>query len=88
MINNILKDKPTKLFLGFTAFFVANALIAECIGLMNYIYKCIMAIIRTPVIITVEKRIEKYFGHATAVEMKKMAVGKSSDGFKNIPTAG
>ena len=32
MINNILKDKPTKLFVGFAAFFVANALIAECIG--------------------------------------------------------
>ncbi len=32
MIHNILKDKPTKLFLSFTAFFVANALIAECIG--------------------------------------------------------
>ena len=32
MINNILKDKPTKLFVIFTAFFVANALIAECIG--------------------------------------------------------
>lgn len=32
MITNILKDKPTKLFLGFTSFFVANALIAECIG--------------------------------------------------------
>lgn len=32
MIHNILKNKPTKLFLGITAFFVANALIAECIG--------------------------------------------------------
>src|SRR3954454_4835495 len=32
MIHNILKDKPTKLFISFTAFFVANALIAECIG--------------------------------------------------------
>jgi uncharacterized integral membrane protein (TIGR00697 family) len=32
MIHTILKDKPTKLFLGFTAFFVANALIAEIIG--------------------------------------------------------
>jgi uncharacterized integral membrane protein (TIGR00697 family) len=32
MINDILKSKPTKLFLGITAFFVANALIAECIG--------------------------------------------------------
>jgi len=32
MISAILKDKPTKLFIGITAFFVANALIAECIG--------------------------------------------------------
>ncbi len=32
MIHNILKDKPTKLFVIFTAFFVANALIAESIG--------------------------------------------------------
>ncbi len=32
MINNILKDKPTKLFIIITAFFVSNALIAECIG--------------------------------------------------------
>src|SRR6188768_2883882 len=32
MINNILKDKPTKLFLGMTAFFCCNALIAEAIG--------------------------------------------------------
>ena len=32
MITNILKDKPTKLFLGITAFFCCNALIAESIG--------------------------------------------------------
>jgi len=32
VISKILNDKPTKLFLGITAFFVANALIAECIG--------------------------------------------------------
>jgi len=32
MIHSILKDKSTKLFIFFTAFFVANALIAECIG--------------------------------------------------------
>jgi len=32
MIHQILKDRSTKLFLGITAFFVANALIAECIG--------------------------------------------------------
>jgi hypothetical protein len=32
MIQNILKDRPAKLFIIITAFFVANALIAECIG--------------------------------------------------------
>lgn len=32
MITHILRDKSTKLFIGIAAFFVANALIAECIG--------------------------------------------------------
>jgi len=32
MIQSILKDKPAKLFLGMTAFFCCNALIAESIG--------------------------------------------------------
>ncbi len=31
-MDNILNDKPTKVFLLISAFFVANALIAECIG--------------------------------------------------------
>ena len=32
MIHKILADKPTKLFIVLCSFFVANALIAECIG--------------------------------------------------------
>ncbi|MBC7535989.1 MAG: queuosine precursor transporter [Ferruginibacter sp.] len=32
MVQHILKDKPTKLFVLIAVFFVANALIAECIG--------------------------------------------------------
>ena len=32
MIRSILSDKPTRLFVALTSFFVANALIAECIG--------------------------------------------------------
>jgi uncharacterized integral membrane protein (TIGR00697 family) len=32
MIHSITGEKPTRLFIFFTAFFVANALIAECIG--------------------------------------------------------
>lgn len=46
------------------------------VGTMNYIYKFTMAIILTPVIILVEKQIEKYVGHSTAVEMKLAAMGK------------
>ncbi|MFT4154840.1 queuosine precursor transporter [Parafilimonas sp.] len=58
------------------------------VGTMNYIYKFIMAIVLTPVIVLVEKRIEKYLGHETAMQMKKAAMGRSTDGFENIPTAG
>jgi len=32
MIHKILNDKPTRLFILLTSFFVANAIIAECIG--------------------------------------------------------
>lgn len=32
MVNRLLSDKPTKLFVIIASFFVANALIAECIG--------------------------------------------------------
>jgi len=58
------------------------------IGMMNYIYKFVMAIILTPAIIIVEKRIEKYVGHTTARKMKLAAMGQETDGFDNIPAAG
>jgi uncharacterized integral membrane protein (TIGR00697 family) len=45
------------------------------VGTMNYMYKFIMAIILTPVIILVEKQIEKYVGHSTAAQMKLAAMG-------------
>ena len=32
MVHRIFADKPTKLFIALTAFFVANAVVAECIG--------------------------------------------------------
>jgi uncharacterized integral membrane protein (TIGR00697 family) len=58
------------------------------ICLMNYIYKFTMAIVLTPVIYFVEKRIEKYVGHETAMKMKRAAMGYKDDGFTNIPAAG
>ncbi|HRH49534.1 MAG TPA: queuosine precursor transporter [Panacibacter sp.] len=58
------------------------------VGTMNYIYKFTVAIILTPVIYFVEKRIEIYVGHDTAKKMKRAAMGQETDGFMNIPTAG
>lgn len=58
------------------------------IGTMNYIYKFTIAIILTPVIYYVERRIEKYVGHETAEKMKRAAMNQPTDGFENIPTAG
>lgn len=46
------------------------------IGVMNYIYKFTMAIVLTPLIYFVEKRIERYVGHDAAKAMKRSAMGK------------
>jgi len=44
------------------------------VGIVNYIYKFIVAIVLTPVIYLVHSRIEKYLGHEKAAEMKKAAM--------------
>ena len=46
-----------------------------------------MALILTPVIYFVERRIEKYVGHEAAIEMKLAAMGRGKS-FENIPAAG
>ena len=81
-----LVDSYIVLFIAFSGVFSWQMILA--IGIMNYLYKFTMALILTPVIILVEKRIEKYVGHATAVKMKKAAMGEEEDAFMNIPTAG
>jgi len=58
------------------------------ICIMNYIYKGTMAVVLTPIIYLVERRIEKYVGHETAHKMKRAAMGQEPDAFMNIPTAG
>ena len=60
--------------------------LAICV--MNYIYKATVAILLTPVIYFVERRIEKYLGHDLARRMKKSAMGQNEDEFINIPAAG
>lgn len=44
------------------------------VGVVNYIYKFILAIILTPVIYLVHNWIEKYLGHEQAAAMKKAAM--------------
>jgi queuosine precursor transporter len=46
------------------------------VGVVNYIYKFIVAILLTPVIYLVHNIIEKYLGHEKATEMKKAAMGE------------
>jgi hypothetical protein len=79
-------DSYIVLFIAFSGIFSWQLILA--VGLMNYIYKFTMAIVLTPLIYLVEKRIEKYVGHDTAQKMKRAAMGMQDDGFINIPTAG
>jgi uncharacterized integral membrane protein (TIGR00697 family) len=45
------------------------------VGVVNYIYKFLIAILLTPVIYLIHNRIEKYLGHEQAAAMKKAAMG-------------
>jgi uncharacterized PurR-regulated membrane protein YhhQ (DUF165 family) len=66
----------------FIAFKIGNGwswqlVLAIC--LVNYCYKFTMAIVLTPLIYLIEKRIEKYVGHETAHKMKLAAMGKEEE---------
>jgi hypothetical protein len=47
-----------------------------------------MAVILTPVIYIVERRMEKYLGAEVTRKMKRSAMGKDEEPFINIPAAG
>lgn len=72
-----LVDSYIVLFIAFLGKFPWQQLLA--IGVMNYIYKFVAALVLTPVIYFVEGRIEKYFGHDVAKRMKLAAMGKESE---------
>jgi hypothetical protein len=80
-----LVDSYIVLFIAFSGLFSWQLILA--VGIMNYLYKFTLAIILTPVIYFIEKRIEKYVGHETAQRMKLAAMGDTTT-FENIPTAG
>lgn len=68
-----LVDSYIVLFIAFSGTFSWQQILA--IGIINYTYKFIMAIVLTPLIYLVEGRIENYVGHETARQMKFAAMG-------------
>ena len=71
-----LVDSYIVLFIAFSGKFTWQQILA--IGMMNYMYKFVMAIILTPLIYVIEARIEKYVGHEVSRQMKDAAMGKIS----------
>jgi uncharacterized integral membrane protein (TIGR00697 family) len=80
-----LIDSYIVLFIAFSGVFSWQMILA--IGLMNYLYKFTMALILTPVIVWVEKRIAAYVGHDVADKMKRAAMGQEET-VTPVPTAG
>ncbi|MEO6818842.1 MAG: queuosine precursor transporter [Ginsengibacter sp.] len=78
-----LVDSYIVLFIAFTGMFSWQLILA--IGIMNYLYKAFMAIILTPVIYLVEKRIERYVGKERAEQMKHAAMSKAPI-LQTVPT--
>jgi uncharacterized integral membrane protein (TIGR00697 family) len=72
-----LVDSYIVLFIAFSGVFTWQQILA--IGVVNYMYKFIMAIVLTPVIYIAEKQIENYVGADTAKRMRLAAMGKESD---------
>jgi uncharacterized integral membrane protein (TIGR00697 family) len=58
------------------------------VGVVNYIYKFIVALLMTPVIYIAHHLIERYLGKELAIKMKQSAMGQNDDGFVSAPAAG
>ena len=72
-----LVDSYVVLFIAFTGVFTWQQILA--IGIMNYTYKFLVAVILTPTLYLIEARIERYVGHDVAKKMKLAAMGKESE---------
>jgi uncharacterized integral membrane protein (TIGR00697 family) len=71
-----LVDSYIVLFIAFSQYFTWQQILA--FGMMNYFYKCTVAIILTPLLYIVERPIERYVGHETAKAMKHAAMSEQS----------
>ncbi len=68
-----LVDSYIVLFIAFYGKFTWQTILA--VGMVNYTYKFFMAVVLTPLIYFVEKRIAKYFGPELTHRMKQSAMG-------------
>ena len=78
-----LVDSFIVLFIAFGTQWGWQRVIA--VGLVNYSYKCTMAIVLTPLIYFVEHRIERYLGKDVTAQMKAAAMGENKT--TDLPTA-
>ncbi|RYZ00511.1 MAG: VUT family protein [Chitinophagaceae bacterium] len=81
-----LVDSYIVLFIAFAGVFTWQQILS--FGIMNYIYKFTAALVLTPVIVWVEKRIEAYLGKDLAHRMKAEAAGADQGQPIEVPTAG
>lgn len=73
-----LVDSYIVLFIAFYGTYSWQFILA--VGIVNYTYKFVMAIVLTPLIYLVESRMEKYFGHELTHKMKQAAMGNVAEG--------
>ena len=73
-----LVDSYIVLFIAFSGTYDWQFILA--VGMVNYTYKATMAIVLTPLIYLVERRMEKYFGHELTHRMKQSAMGNELAG--------
>ncbi len=71
-----LIDSYIVLFIAFSGVFPWQQILA--IGVMNYTYKFLVAILLTPLLYPIEARIEKYLGQDVTRKMKLSAMGQEA----------
>jgi hypothetical protein len=81
-----LIDSYIVLFIAFSGVFAWQQILS--FGIMNYMYKATMALLLTPVIVLVEKRMERYLGKETTRRMKAEAAGEDDGVPVEVPTSG
>jgi uncharacterized integral membrane protein (TIGR00697 family) len=68
--------------------FVWPLALVIAVGVVNYIYKFIVALLMTPVIYLAHHLIERYLGKELAAKMKQSAMGQGEEAYVAVPPVG